>query len=87
MSSKKYSSYQEIENDLLILQLEREIKFKKMELHFDNVKDTFRLGNMVEGYLGFSQKSQSNGIAKLVTWLIPYLLTWFNKKDENTTNA
>lgn len=87
MSHKKYSSYDEIDHDLAILKLEREIQRQKISLHFEKAKLSLTLPNVVEGYLGFSQKSPSTGIAKLVTWLIPYLLTWFNKKDEATTNS
>lgn len=86
MSHKKYSSYDEIEHDLDILKLEREIQRQKISLHFEKAKQSLTLPNVVEGYLGFSEKSSTHGIGRIVTWLIPFVLKWFNRKDETSAS-
>lgn len=40
MSKKVYTSYDEIERDLEILALEKEIGYRKLEQSFDNVKES-----------------------------------------------
>ena len=41
METKKYTSYAEIEHDLEILKLEKEIHYKKMQLSFEKTKESF----------------------------------------------
>lgn len=40
MSGKQYSSYEEIDRDLQILNLEKEIHFKKLAQSFDRTKES-----------------------------------------------
>ncbi len=49
MKNKKYTSYEEIERDLEILALEKEINFKKLTQSFDKTKDSLSPGNLIGG--------------------------------------
>ncbi|WP_026703812.1 DUF6327 family protein [Flavobacterium soli] len=47
MEKKKYSSYEEIDRDLEILKIEREIHYQKLTQSFDNTKDSLNPANMM----------------------------------------
>lgn len=47
MERKKYSSYAEIDRDLEILKVEREIHYQKLTQSFDNTKDSLNPSNMI----------------------------------------
>lgn len=47
MERKKYSSYAEIDRDLEILKVEREIHYQKLVKSFDNTKDSLNPANMM----------------------------------------
>ncbi|MDR6969465.1 hypothetical protein J2X31_003496 [Flavobacterium arsenatis] len=47
MERKKYSSYAEIDRDLEILKIEREIHYQKLTKSFDNTKDSLNPSNMI----------------------------------------
>jgi hypothetical protein len=47
METKKYTSYAEIDRDLEILKLEREIQYKKVKLSVEKIKDDFSPSNSV----------------------------------------
>ena len=40
METKKYTSYAEIERDLEILKLEKEINYNKIKLNFERTKES-----------------------------------------------
>lgn len=72
--SKFYTSYEDIDRDLEILALEKEISFRKLAQSFDNVKDSIspshllgKLPQMAMGALGSLPGSvKSAGLAFLV---------------------
>ena len=43
METKKYTSYAEIERDLEILKLEKEINYNKIKLNFERTKEIMNL--------------------------------------------
>jgi len=47
MKNKTYTSYAEIEQDLEILALEKEINFKKLSQSFDKTKESLSPENMI----------------------------------------
>jgi len=49
MERKRYTSYEEIDRDLEILALEKEIQYKKLTQSFDRTKDSLSPGNLIGG--------------------------------------
>jgi hypothetical protein len=47
MAAKVYTDYDEIERDLEILALEKEIQFQKMMQSFDKTKESLSPGNLI----------------------------------------
>lgn len=84
MAAKQYSSYAEIDRDLAILKLERQLHLEKVKYELDNAKENLKFGNLVEGYFGFSFENKSSVIFKVIRFITPYVLKFMKskKKDE-----
>ena len=84
METKKYSSYAEIERELEILKLEKEINHQKLLLSFQKTKDSFTPQNIVSGFLGSYKTLFSNSYGTLLNIAIPYVIKWIvNRKRGN----
>jgi hypothetical protein len=51
METKKYTSYAEIDRDLEILKLEKEINYQKLVLSFQKTKESITPQNIVNGFV------------------------------------
>ncbi|WP_316634791.1 DUF6327 family protein [uncultured Flavobacterium sp.] len=81
METKKYSSYAEIERDLEILKLEKEINYQKLVLSFQKTKESITPQNIVNGFLSSYKEYFSNSYVKILQSVLPYIIGWFiNKK-------
>lgn len=84
MTPKKYSSYAQIESELQILKLEKDINFHKLVLSFHKTKDSFTPQNIVSGFLGSYKTILSDSYGTLLNMAIPYAIKWFlNRKRGN----
>ncbi|MFC4475932.1 DUF6327 family protein [Flavobacterium chungangensis] len=84
MERKKYSSYAEIERDLEILKLEKEINYQKLVLSFQRTKESITPQNIVNGfiisYTGYIKRS----FPEILQSILPFVINWFiNKKRGN----
>lgn len=85
---KKYSSYKEIENELVILNLQREIEYQKLVLSIEKTKQNLQPKNMITDLIGFNVASSSNLYATLISATIPlviekaipFIKKWMSKK-------
>ena len=81
METKKYSSYAQINHDLEILKLEKEIHYKKMLLSIDKTKESFMPSKSLSFVNDLYKNIFSGSFGTLVKILIPYLINWYiNKK-------
>lgn len=80
MAAQRYSSYSEIDRDLEILQLERQIHLEKMKMGVQDAKENLKLGNVLEGYLGFSKESTPSIISRVFKIALPFVLKYIKKK-------
>jgi Family of unknown function (DUF6327) len=81
MEPKKYSSYAEIDRDLEILKLEKEIHYQKVLLSFQKTKESFEPQNIINSYLGSFKTNISNNYVQIIQTAIPYIIGWFiNRK-------
>nr|WP_315163370.1 DUF6327 family protein [uncultured Flavobacterium sp.] len=84
METKKYSSYAEIESELEILKLEKEIHFQKMLYNFEKTKECLEPKNLVTGFLGSYKTKFSGSYVNIIQALIPYFINWItNRKRGN----
>ncbi|MGL2992867.1 DUF6327 family protein [Flavobacterium sp. TSSA_36] len=81
MENKKYASYAEIDRDLVILKLEKEIHYQKLILSFQKTKESFEPKNIIDSYLGSFKQTISNNYVQIIQSAIPYVIGWFiNRK-------
>lgn len=81
MQPKKYSSYAEIEHDLEILKLEKEIYFQKMKLSYDKTKESVFPSEPVQGFYAVYKKVFSGTLGSILKIALPYVINWLiNRK-------
>ena len=81
MEAKKYSSYAEIDRDLEILKLEKEIHYQKMKLSFDKTKESIIPTEPISGFYAVYKKVFTGIPGMIIKMLIPYVVNWFiNRK-------
>jgi hypothetical protein len=76
MDVKKYSSYGDIDNDLEILKLEKEISYQKLILSIQQTKDSITPQNIVSGFLAPYKDAIPNPISSLIKTLLPYVISF-----------
>ena len=80
MVTKKYTSYAEIEHDLEILKLEKEISYQKLVLSVQKTKESFTPQNIVNGFLGSYKEIISDSYRTILEIVIPYIIKWVLKR-------
>lgn len=81
METKKYSSYQQIEEDLEILKLEREIYYQKTLLSIDKTKESILPSKSVSFIGNLYQNVFSGTYGTILKIAIPYVINWYiNRK-------
>ncbi|OOV19408.1 DUF6327 family protein [Flavobacterium sp. LM4] len=84
MEVKKYSSYAEIEKDLEILKLEKEISYQKLVLSFQKTRENITPQNVMNGIFSSFKDYLSNSYGSIFQSILPYIIGWFiNKKRGN----
>jgi hypothetical protein len=81
MEVKKYSSYAEIDYDLKILKMEREIHYQKILLSIDKTKEAFMPSKSVSFVGDVLQKATTGPIGTILKIAVPYAINWYiNRK-------
>lgn len=81
MEVKKYASYAEIERDLEILKLQKEINYQKLVLSIQKTKESITPQNVVGGIFYSFKDYFSNSYGSILQTVIPFIINWFiNKK-------
>jgi hypothetical protein len=81
METKKYSSYSDIDRELEILKLEKELNYQKLILSFKRTKDAVTPENIINGFLAPYKETIPNPFRSILQTVIPYLISYFlNRK-------
>jgi hypothetical protein len=80
METKKYSSYAEIELELEILKVEREINLKRIVLNVQKTKESLLPINLVRGFIKDYKSIFSNYSGKMINIALPILINWILKR-------
>lgn len=85
MTRKKYSSYAEIDQDLEILRIEKEIEYHRLVIGLQQTRESFTPQNMIRGFLtslpAFSWREVlQNSYGSLLNMAIPFVMGWLAKK-------
>jgi hypothetical protein len=80
MEPKKYSSYAEIELELEILKLEKELNLQKIKLNVEKTKESLLPKNIIKSFLGDYKTILSDYSGTILNIAIPLLINWFTKR-------
>jgi hypothetical protein len=80
MEPKKYSSYAEIELELEILRLEKELNLQKIVLDFEKTKESLLPKNIIKGFFGDYKTILSNSSGLILNIAIPIVINWLTKR-------
>ena len=81
METKKYSSYAQIELELEILKVERELNLKRIVLNVQKTKESLMPINLIKGFIGDYKSIFSNYSGTILNIAIPILINWIlNRK-------
>mgnify|MGYP003452600827 CR=1 FL=1 len=79
--AKKYSSYDQINADLEMLKLEKEIHLQHILLNIHKTKESLQPENLFHEALASLKLKLSNSYGMILQIAIPYLINWLiNKK-------
>lgn len=79
METKKYSSYAQIERELEILKIEREISYQKLAQGFQKTKESITPLSIVSGVVGSSISLFSGSYGTLIKLALPFVIKWIKK--------
>jgi hypothetical protein len=83
METKKYSTYAEIDRDLEILKIEKEIEYHKLVLSFQKTKESFTPQGIVNNFLSSYKSILSNSYLDIIKMGLPYLIQWILKRKRD----
>ena len=78
--AKKYASYDQIELELQILKLEKEINYHKLVFSIQKTKESISPQNLLNGFLGSYKSSLSPSYGSILSLAIPYIIKWYQNK-------
>ncbi len=84
MEAKKYSNYAEIEKDLEILKLEKEIQYQKLLLSVQKTRESFTPQGIVSNFLSSYKTIFSESYMTIINMALPYVVKWLFKKFKKT---
>jgi hypothetical protein len=80
METKKYSSYAQIELELEILKVEKELNLKRIVLNVEKTKESLLPKNLIKSFLGDYKSILANSSGMIFNIAIPLIINWFTKR-------
>ncbi|MBC5839325.1 DUF6327 family protein [Flavobacterium muglaense] len=80
MGTRKYSSYEQIDRELEILKIEKEISLQKVRLEFQGIKENLEPKNIVRGIVGSYVPSFPGKYGQIISIALPFITKWLFKK-------
>ncbi len=81
MGTKKYSSYAQIDRELEILKIEKEISYQKVILGYHKTKESVAPNHLLNNFLGSFKTVFSGSFGNILNVVVPFVIKWIiNKK-------
>jgi len=80
MGTKIYSSYAQMDRELEILKIEKEISYQKLVFGIQKTKDSLAPKNIVKGMIGNYRPNIPGPYGKIISLVIPFVTRWILKK-------
>jgi hypothetical protein len=77
MKYRKYKSFTEIDRDIQIAKLERDIHCEKILLHTERLKNNFSPASLLKNIIGGKEKGSSSIWMNLLNLALPFLFKKF----------
>jgi hypothetical protein len=84
MGTKKYSSYAQIDIELEILKVEKELNLKRIALDVEKTKESFLPVNLIKGFVGDYKSILSNYSGTIINIVVPILINWLFKRKRGS---
>lgn len=79
METKKYSSFAQIERELEILKIEKEISYQKLAYGLQKTKESIAPINLVSGVIASSLSMFSGTYGTILKIVLPIAIKWIKK--------
>ncbi len=80
METKRYSSYEEIERELEILKVKKELNLQKTVLSFQKTKENLQPINIIKEFLGDYKSILTKSSGAIFNIVVSILVQWFTNK-------
>ena len=80
METKKYSSYAQIENDLEILKIEKEIHYQRILLSIERTKESIVPSKAMSFVSNVYENVFSGVTGTIIKTLIPIAINWYKNR-------
>ena len=80
MEPKKYSSYAEIELELEILKLEKELNLQKIKYNVEKTKESLLPKNIIKSFFGDYKTILSDYSEMILNIAVPLIINLFTKR-------
>ncbi len=80
MEKKRYSSYAEIELELEILKVEKELNLKRIVLNIEKTKESLLPKNLLMSVLGDYKSIFSDYSGTIIKIAVPFIINWFTNR-------
>jgi len=80
MTTKKYSSYAEIDRDLEILKLQKELHYQKIALSIEKTKENLSPKSILNEVFASFKPMLSEWYVTTLKLAIPFVIKWFKKR-------
>jgi hypothetical protein len=80
MENKIYTSFAQIENDLEILKIEREIHYTKIKLYGIKTKESLSPLNLIEEVINVIKTRLTGSYGTILSLAIPFVINWIIKR-------
>ncbi len=84
METKKYSSYEQIELELKILKLEKELSFLKMIWNVQKVKEDLSPPALIQAVVGSYKSIFSNSYKSILMSILPMIINFLSNKKRGS---
>lgn len=80
MGTKKYSSYAQIDRELEILKIEKEISYQKIVLGYYKTKESITPHHLLNNFLGSFKSAFTGSYGTILNVAVPFIIKWIIDK-------
>lgn len=83
MGTTKYSSYAQIDRELEILKIEKEISYQKIVLGYYKTKESITPHHLLNNFLGSFKSTFTGSYGTILNVAVPFIIKWIIDKKRD----